>query len=551
MRPEIKEQLKKIVKGEFFDDEKTRKEYSKDASLFEVMPDVVIFPKDVEDVKNIVKFVAENKEKDPSLSITARSAGSDMSGGPLNESIILDFTKHINNLVELKDDYAWVEPGMFFRDFEKETLKKGLIFPSYPASKSLCAIGGIVSNNSGGEKNPAYGKTENYVLELKVVLADGNEYLIKPLTEDELKKKLSQNDFEGEIYRKMKDLIEKNYEIIKQARPNVSKNSAGYYLWNVIHDNLFDLVKLIVGSQGTLALVTQAKLRLVPVKKHSKLLVVFLRDLNNLADIVNDILPYKPESLESYDDHTLGLALRFMPDIIKEMNVKNIFRFLFSFLPEARMVVTGGGLPKLILLVEFASNDEREIDEKMKSLFEKLQKYPRLKAHISKTKEESEKYWTIRRKSFALLRKHVNGKHTAPFIDDIIVQPKYLPEFLPKLNMILKKYPFMQYTIAGHVGDGNFHIIPLVDMTKKENRDAIPKIINEVFDLVLEYKGSITAEHNDGIIRTPFLKKMFGDEVVKLFEKTKNIFDPKNIFNPHKKVGEKLSYLINHMIDHN
>ncbi len=550
MKPEIKEQLKKIVKGEFFDDEKTLTQYSKDASLFEVRPDVVIFPKDVEDVKNIVKFVSENKEKDPSLSITARSAGTDMSGGPLNESIILDFTKHINRLIEIGDDYAWVEPGMFYRDFEKETLKRGLFFPSYPASKSLCAIGGIVSNNSGGEKNPAYGKTENYVLELKVVLSDGNEYTIKPLSEDELKEKTAQNNFEGEIYRKIKELIEANYEIIKKAKPNVSKNSAGYYLWNVMHDNLFDLVKLIVGSQGTLALVTKAKLKLVPVKKHSKLLVIFLRDLKNLANIVNDILPYRPESLESYDDNTLWLALKFMPDIVREMNVKNLFKFLISFIPEAKMVLTGG-LPKLILLVEFASNDEKEIDEKMNSLFERLKKYPKLKAHISKTKEESEKYWTIRRKSFALLRKHVNGKHTAPFIDDIIVQPKYLPEFLPKLNLILKKYPFMQYTIAGHVGDGNFHIIPLVDMTKKENYEAIPKIINEVFDLVLEYKGSITAEHNDGIIRTPFLKKMFGEKIVKLFEETKKIFDPKNIFNPHKKVGEKLSYLISHMIHHN
>ncbi len=544
----LKEDLEKILKGDVLNDDLSLKKFSRDASILEVKPEIIVAPKGVSDLKSLVKFVSENKAKNPKLSITARSAGTDMSGGPLNESIILDFLKYFNHIKEVNGTYAVTEPGVFYRDFEKATKKEGMIFPSYPASKELCSVGGIVANNSGGEKNPAYGKTENYIMELKVVLSDGNEYTVKPLNKKELDEKMAQKDFEGDVYRRMFKLVSENETLLKKAKPKVSKNSAGYYLWNVWDEEIFDLTKLIVGSQGTLALVTEIKFKLVPVKKHSKLLVIFLRDMKSLADLVNIILPHKPESVESYDDNTLKLAMRFMPDLIKRIGPKNIFKFLWSFLPEVKLVFTGG-FPKLIVLVEFASDDEKEIDDKMKTLDKDLEKL-KLKTHITKTEEEANKYWTIRRESFALLRKHIHGKHTAPFIDDIIVNPKYLPEFLPKLTKILGDYNFV-HTIAGHVGDGNFHIIPLMDLSKKENYEIIPKIIERVFDLVLEYKGSITAEHNDGIIRTPYLKKMFGVEIINLFEETKNIFDPKNIFNPHKKVGSGLKYMIDHLMHHN
>jgi len=387
-------------------------------------------------------------------------------------------------------------------------------------------------------------------MQLKVVFADGNEYMVKPLNKEELDKKMAQNDFEGNIYKGIYELVTKNADVLKEAKPKVTKNSAGYYLWNVWDGETFDLTKLIVGSQGTLCLLTEIKFKLVPVKKYSSLLVIFMRDRSELGKIVTTVMPYHPESLESYDDNTMMLGIKFMPDIIKEMKPKHILKFFWSFLPEAKMMLTGG-IPKLIGLVEFASNDKKEIMEKMEALNKDLKKFKTIKTHVSHTDEESEKYWTIRRKSFALLRQHVHGMHTAPFIDDFIVNPEHLPEFLPKLDAILKEYPFLHHTLAGHIGDGNFHVIPLVDMSKKENYEKIPEIINRVFDLVLSYKGSITAEHNDGIIRTPFLKKMYGEEVIGLFQEAKNIFDPKNIFNPHKKVGTGLQYLVNHMIHHN
>jgi FAD/FMN-containing dehydrogenase len=148
---------------------------------------------------------------------------------------------------------------------------------------------------------------------------------------------------------------------------------------------------------------------------------------------------------------------------------------------------------------------------------------------------ESEKYWVIRRESFNLLRKHVHGKHTAPFIDDIVVRPEYMPEFLPQLYAVMNQYD-ITYTIAGHIGDGNMHIIPLMDFTRPDFETIIHDLSEKVYDLVLRYKGSISGEHNDGLVRTPFLSQMYGPDIITLFEQTKDIFDPHHIFNPGKKV---------------
>src|SRR5581483_7127867 len=221
-------ELKKVFKGEILTDPETILTYSHCASLFEIKPQAVVFPIDDEDIKNLVQFINTHKKKYPDLSLTARAAGTDMGGGSINDSIIVAFGKHMNKFLGLKSNIASAQPGMFYREFEKETLKSGLIFPSYPASREICAIGGIVNNNSGGEKSLAYGKTENYVEKLKVVLSDGNEYELKKLNKNELNKKIKQNDFEGNIYKKTFELIEKNYDLLQEAKPKVSKNSAGY-----------------------------------------------------------------------------------------------------------------------------------------------------------------------------------------------------------------------------------------------------------------------------------------------------------------------------------
>lgn len=541
----IVDDLKKFIKGDVLSDDASRFKFSHDASLFEVRPEVIVAPKDVEDLQNLVAYASEKRKEGRPVSLTARSGGTDMSGGPLSESVVLDFSKYFTRIKNVSNFSAVAEPGVYYRDFEKETLKQNLLLPTYPASREICALGGMVANNSGGEKTPAYGKTEDFVTGLKAILSDGREYIISPLNKSELKEKMSGSGFEGRLYKKMYSLVTENKALIKSAKPDVTKNSAGYNLWNIWDGETFDLTKLFVGSQGTLGLITEVKFRLIEPKKHSKMAVIFLRNLDPLLNIVNAVKAFRPESFESYDDNTLKLAIRFIPDLIKVLHPKNLFKLGWNFLPEARMVLTGG-FPKLVILAEFTGDAEKELDETMSSLAAKLRPL-KVKFRIIRDKDEAQKYWVIRRESFNLLRKHVKDKRTAPFIDDFIVRPEKMTEFLPRLNAAMKKYDIF-YTIAGHVGDGNFHIIPLMNLSDPRSKEIIRKLSDEVYSLVLEYKGSITAEHNDGLIRTPYLEKMYGKEVCALFAETKNIFDPLDIFNPGKKVNGDLNYAFNHLV---
>lgn len=543
----LAQQITSETQVEASDNPKLLTKYGNDASIFEVYPKVITFPKSTKEVEKLVQFVKARKKDDPALSVTARSAGTDMSGGPLNNSIIVDFQKYLSKFISQEGNVATTQPGIYYRDFEKETLKHNLFLPSYPASREICTVGGMINNNSGGEKTLNYGKTDIYVESLKTVLSDGKEYEFKPLSQKQLEDKINKNNFEGEIYKKIYELILNNYDIIKKAKPDVSKNSAGYFLWNVYskETNIFDLTQLIIGAQGTLGLVTEAKLRLVPTLKYSQMVIVYLKSLDHLGRLINEVLPLKPESFETYDDHTFKLATRYFMTFAKQMGAKNILTFTWHFLPDI-VTVIASRIPKLVLQIEFASDDKKQLDQKVKTLLLKLGQFD-LKTKVAPTKKSQKKYWLFRRESFNLLRHKIKERHTAPFIDDFEVKPKYLEEFLPKLNKILEKYDSLVYTIAGHIGDGNLHIIPLMDFGDPKQKQIIPKLSHEVYDLVLRYKGTITAEHNDGLIRSPFLKQMYGEKVYSLFEQIKEIFDPDNIFNPGKKIGLGIDYAIAHI----
>lgn len=548
--------LRKSFKGDISADPELLKKFSHDASIFEITPSLVVAPRDSADVQAAVRAAHEARAAGERVTLTPRAAGTCMSGGSLTESVLIDTTKYLTQIGEIqaapdrRSGLVSVQPGVFYRDLDKETKRRDLMMPAYPASRELAMVGGMVGNNAGGEKTLTYGKIDQYLAELKVVLADGHEYALKSLTKAELDAKMRLPTFEGKLYTQLYQLITANEAAIKAARPQVTKNSAGYYLWNVWDpganngQGAFDLTRLIAGSQGTLGIITDITFKLVAVPKVSKLAVVFLKDLGKLGQLIAALHEVKPESLESYDDKTFKLVLRYLPQFMKLLHQRNLFSLVRQFIPEFLMVLRRG-IPKMVILVEFTGDTASEVEQRVAKATEIIKKFD-LPYRVTRDEQETAKYWTMRRESFSLMRNNLKDRHTAPFIDDFAVRAELLPEFLPKLYAILNKYNFA-YGVMGHPGDGNFHILPMLKLEDQKERAIIPTLSEEVYNLVLQYKGTITAEHNDGLIRTPYLEKMFGAEMVKLFEQVKNIFDPEGLFNPRKKVGGDLGYAMAHV----
>ena len=439
------------LSGDVTTDPQTLYEHSFDWSAVQIIPQAVVYPRTVEDIRHLVDYVRENKSNAPALSITCRSAGTDVTGGPLNESLILDFMRYFTKL-KIEQGYARVQPGVYYRDFDRETMRVRLFLPSAPESKDICALGGMIANNSGGQKTLRYGKTKDYVEELTVVLQDGSECVFSKISEPELEEKKRLNSFEGKIYREMHQLLVDNYDELQRAAPSVSKNSTGYNLWEVWdrEKRTFDLSKVFVGSQGTLGIITEAKIRLIRPKEHAKVVSVFVPDSQCLPNVITRLLPIELESLELYDQSAIVLLTEHLPTLAAEL-----------------------------------------------------------------------------------------GK-------DVVVDPARLGDFLPRLKEILNRNQ-VKHTFIGHIGNGNLHVITLMDLENPQIAEINDRITQEVNKLVTEFGGSISGEHNDGRARGPFLELMYGKRVVDCFRQTKQIFDPRGIFNPGNKVGADWSHTLEHL----
>lgn len=526
--------------------EATLERYSHDASLFELKPQMVVFPKSTKDLQRLVVSTYFCRHSISDLSLTARSAGTCMSGGAINQSVIIDFTRHFNKIKRVSSKSARVQPGTLYREFERATLANGALMPAFPASRELATVGGMVANFAGGEKSLQYGKIDNFVDKLEVVLSDGQTYQLKPLDKKELEDKIAKDDFEGEIYQQMFDLLEKNYDQLKAAKPKVSKNSTGYNLWDVWdrEAGVFDLTKLFVGSQGTLGLISDIEFKLVKKEPHSGVLVCFMGNEKRLGELINAVLASSPASFEAFDNYTLMLAIKFFPYFRKTLGWWGLAKLGFQLLPDAFILLRG--IPKMVLLIEYTGDTADEVKHKIHDMHQALKPFRLQAIEEDETETKAWKFRIMRRESFNLLRSKVHDKHTAPFIDDFVVPPPHLPEFLPKLRKIIKKYSLIA-TIAGHMGDGNFHVIPLMKIEDPRERAKLEPAMKEVNELVLSYGGSISGEHNDGMIRGSWLEEMYGEEIVDLFKQTKKIFDPHNIFNPHKKTDADWDFSMRHI----
>lgn len=504
---------------------------SRDASIFEVRPAGIIAPRSVDDIKAAIKWAARETSQGNPISLAARVGGTCMSGGPLTESYVLDLKRHLNHIGALDERgrVIRVQSGAMHIDVESRATERGLLFAPYTSSRDICGIGGMIGNNASGEKSIKYGPTSSNVGELKVVLSDGNEYIFGPLTRHQVEEKKQLPTFEGEIYRRLTDILDKNKRVIADHHPRTVKNAAGYPLWELWddHEQTFNLARLFVGAQGTLGIVTEAELKLVKLLNYSRMIVTPIGDLDNLPEVVKTSLHYGPASCETFDHYTYELAEKYLPEDAERANVAR-------------------GKHMVVLSV-FESDDQVEADitaGKAKEMLESM-------GH--------ETYWiddpatitsflTIRRKSFRMLLEHpIPHTRAEAFLEDTIVPIERYGDFLRQLEAILHEYN-MVYTYAGHIGAGSIRLVPLVDVEAEGAAERIMELETKVNDLVIAFGGSISVDHNDGIIRTPYLEKQFGVEMVEVFRQVKELFDPLNILNPGKKVGGTYEYALEHII---
>ncbi|CAN5384755.1 hypothetical protein BH10PAT4_BH10PAT4_2640 [soil metagenome] len=524
--------------------------YSHDASVYEMLPQAVLSPQHADDISALVRFVNKHKDSYPSLSITPRAAGTDMTGAAIGNSFVIDMTKHFNSIHAASYEMLHAQPGVYVRDIDPLLLSHDAMLGCAPASRAWATIGGMVANNSAGEQSLRYGNTDRSIREIKAVLADGNEYIVKPINKKELFVKMGHSDFEGRLYKAVYELIERHYDTIKNARPKTNKNSMGYNLWTTWdrETGIFDMTQLLTGSQGTLGIITDIKIAAVPKAKHSGLLVAYVNNVKHLDIIIPVVSKHHPATFEGFDDVTFGLGIKYFNTFRSQIGIKEWAKQQSSLLGSVAKL--RGHLPGIVLMIEFEGETYQEVNNKIIDMDLDLKKQGlKVKTEIEGNEESSGPFWNIRRASFALLRKKVAGKYAACFMDDMAVQPKYIPKFLPEVRKIIKKYDFPA-TIAGHFGDGNFHIIPLIKIDDPKEQLKLEPAMRELIPIVLKYGGTMAGEHNDGMIRGPWLPAVFGDEMYELFKDVKEIFDPRYIFNPHKKTDASWDFSMSNIRKH-
>lgn len=512
--------LQEHLVGEVMTGSDAQKYFSTDASIFTIPPAIVVYPRNENDVRKTARFTWQLAERGRIIPITPRGSGTDQGGAAIGPGVMMVFPAHLNRILELdgKSGTVTVEPGINYSKLQQTLHTHNRFLPPFPASAEYSTIGGAIANNASGEKTVKYGSTRDFVKGLRVVLANGEVIDTKRLSKRELNKKLGLASLEGEIYRNLDSLIEENQDTLRQPGPDVTKNAAGYALSEVKRkDGSFDLTPLIVGSQGTLGIVTEATMDTAPHNPNTTLVAAFIDDLQIAQEIVLELrkLPEMPSALEVVDDHLLNFVQSHNPNQLKE--------------------VLTTPFPKLVLLIEFDSISERSQKRMAKKTTKILSKHD-VNFRLETDPHKRDELWKIRHSASAVLA-HTDGKARAlPIVEDGVVPIEKFGEYIEAVYAMFARYN-LQAAVWGHAGNANLHIQPFLDLGQLGDRQKIFKLIEEYYALVISMGGSTSGEHNDGRLRAPYLEKLYGPALYDLFVKTKQIFDPYGTLNGGVKIN--------------
>tara|TARA_Y100001970_G_scaffold145421_2_gene178569 strand:- start:12358 stop:15264 length:2907 start_codon:yes stop_codon:yes gene_type:complete len=508
---DLENELKKNISGEVRFDAITRQMYSTDASIYSMEPIGVVLPHSKEDVSNIIKIAYKNN-----VSILPRGGGTGLSGQTVNHSIVIDFSKYLHNIIEVNPEEKWVktQPGITIDQLNSQIRNHNLFFTPDPSTTSRANVGGALGNNSCGAHSVVYGKTVDQIIDMEVVLSDGSVADFRELDLEEVIIKSKSNSFEGNIYKNLIEIAKNSSPEVEKRFSKILRRVGGYNLDLIQKTNKLNLSKLMVGSEGTLAAITNAKVKLEEIPKFKALSILHFKDINSAMEATVATLEENPAAVEHIGEM-----------IIRQARESLGFSRNLTFLE---------GEPSDILVVEMTGNSEKEVEDKLNKLDTRMSKNGKPYAATKLfTKSEQNQVWGMRQAGLGLLMNIPGDAKPAAFVEDTAVSPEKLPEYVKRFDEIVRSNN-TEAGYYGHASVGCLHIRPIVNLKDKEGIKTMEKISDEVSDLVLEFGGSLSGEHGDGIVRGAWAEKMFGKDLVNHFREVKSTFDPKGIMNPKK-----------------
>lgn len=515
-------EFSRLIDGDFYTDEVSRILYSTDASLYRENPLAVLRPKNKEDIKKAILFALKHQ-----TSLIPRGAGTSLAGQVVGAGIVADVSRYMNQILELNQEEKWVrvQPGVVLDELNMFLKPFGLFFGPETSTSNRCTIGGMLGNNSCGSHSLVYGSTREHVLEVVATLSDGSEAVFNALDNEEFAGKCLQDNLEGRIYQNIRSILsqpEHQQRIVSEfPDPQNKRRNCGYAI-DILLDSSpflnssrkFNFCKLLAGSEGTLAFASEIKLGLVPLPpKEVGLLCVNFASLEEALEANLVALKYSPTAVELMDNYIL--------ECTKENIEQQRNRFFVN------------GDPKAVLIIEFAKETQTEIKHLADELTAEMRSHGFGYHFPLVMGEDTKRVWNLRKAGLGLLSNLPGDKRNVTVIEDTAVHPRFLPQYIAEFKEIMKKYG-QDCIYHAHIGSGELHLRPMLDLKKQEDILVFERLAEEVALLVKKYKGSLSGEHGDGRLRAQFIPLMIGEENYDLLKQIKNCWDPNGVFNPGK-----------------
>jgi FAD/FMN-containing dehydrogenase/Fe-S oxidoreductase len=510
-RQRIQDDLRGLIRGDVRCDDVFLQLYATDASIYEIRPLGVVRPRNTADVVACVQYAAEKR-----IPIQGRGAGTGLAGESLGRGLVIDFSRYMRRIIRVDGDRVRVQPGMVHAVLNQHLAPTGRLFGPDPAMSLVTTIGSVVAIDASGSHWLQFGSARRHVQSLQIVLADGTVWEVgrEPIPDAQQTPALSRRQ---ELVLRLHQLLTRQAQLIADRRPKTLLNRSGYQLSDVLDTGSLHLERLLSGSEGTLALITEATLSTVVPPRYRGVGVLFFESLERAAQAVQEILRFEPCACDLLDRRHLSLARESYPE--------------YALLVPAET--------EALLLVEQSGDDPVEVRDRLTQTVDRVRRRKHLAFHARQAfdREEIDLYWQLARRVVPTLHRLKGSTRPLPFVEDLAVPPAALLDFLVRMQNTLKRHQ-VTASLFGHVGHGQLHVRPFLDLTNAEDVRKMEDLAADLYREVFEVGGTISGEHGDGLSRTPFIRQQFG-ELYEVFREIKQIFDPLGILNPGKIVGDE------------